>query len=507
MPGYTQAGRPTVGTGAGLRFARIGTNSSGKVRAFAGEGGESVEQSYEGRKVVVVGAARSGAAASALLIARGARVTLTDARGPAELARHLEPLSGMEERLTLRLGGHDPCILEECGLVVVSPGVPLSLPFFEECRKRRLPVVAEVELASRHLKGRILGVTGSNGKTTTTILAAEFLRGAGLRARAAGNVGQALCGFVEASAPGDLWVTELSSFQLEGIIDLRPAVAAVLNITPDHMDRYAGMADYVAAKERILMNQQPEDFALFNADDPACRGMARRSRGTPVCFSRLSEPACGAFLRGDRIFWRFGDRERELFAVCDIPLRGQHNLENVLAASAIALLAGAAAESLRGTVRGFGGVEHRLERVAGIAGVDFFNDSKATNVDSAVKALESFPGGVLWIAGGRDKGGDFTPLRRAAAGRVKRAVLIGEAAGKLDKALSGAVETVRAASLSEAVSACFGAAARGDVVLLAPACASFDMFENYEHRGRVFKQAVHELARSLEPSGESGIEA
>ncbi len=452
---------------------------------------------YRDKAALVVGAARSGIAAARFLLSRGARVVLTDSKGPAALAEKLEILRAgglFPANLSLELGGHRSESFRSCDLVVVSPGVPLALPFFDESRKRGIPILAEVELASRHIKGRILGITGSNGKTTTTVLVAELLRGAGLNAHAAGNVGVPLIGFVDASTPEDLYSTELSSFQLEAIQDMRPAVAAVLNLTPDHMDRYAGFEDYVAAKARIFMNQKKTDFAVLNADDPRTLSLADRVPATPVMFSRLSEPPCGAFLRGTALCFRDGNRETELFRTDDINLMGAHNLENILASCCIALLAGAPPAGLREVIRNFRGVEHRLEWVADIEGVRYFNDSKATNVDATIKSLEAFPRGIHLIAGGRDKGGDFTALRPLVSGRVKEVVLIGEAAGKLREALSGTADLVDAGSLQEAILICKGNAVAGDVVVLAPACASFDMFQDYEHRGRVFKEAVRALS-------------
>jgi UDP-N-acetylmuramoylalanine--D-glutamate ligase len=457
--------------------------------------------SYQGKTVLVVGAARSGVAAAAFLLERRARVILTDTKTEAELGIALEPLrtpSKSTGRLALELGGHKPESFSACDFVVVSPGVPLSLPLFDESRKKGIPIIAEVELAWRHLKGRILGITGSNGKTTTTILTAELLRGAGLRGHAAGNMGVPLISFAAQSTPDEWYSTELSSFQLEGIQEFRPAAGAILNLTPDHLDRYRGFDEYIAAKERLFMNQRPADFAVLNADDERTSALAGRIPSTPVLFSRRSAPPRGLFLRGGRVVSEIPGRERDLFGVEDIRLKGGHNVENVLAACALALLAGAAPESLRHVIREFKGVEHRLEWVAEIDGVQYFNDSKATNVDATVKSLEAFPGKIHLIAGGRDKGGDFTMLRALVRERVRQLVLIGEAAGKIRDALRGCVEMSDAADMRQAVEACRRKARPGDVVLLAPACASFDMFKDFEHRGRTFKAAVSALQRATE---------
>jgi UDP-N-acetylmuramoylalanine--D-glutamate ligase len=453
---------------------------------------------YAGQTVLVVGAARSGCAAAGFLLARSARVVLTDLRSEAELRPALDALHAAARRpdeLVLELGGHRAESFACCDLVVVSPGVPASLPFLGESRARGIPVIAEVELAFRHLRGALLAITGSNGKTTTTTLVAEMLLASGCNARAAGNIGLPLIGYAAESQETDIYAVELSSFQLECIRDFRPKVAAVLNLTPDHLDRHSDFEDYVAAKKRIFMNQTEADSAVLNADDE--RAAAAASGLRPVCFffSRRSEPGRGAFLRGSRAVYRDDRAESDLFDRGEILIRGVHNLENILAACAIAMQAGATVAGIGSVVRTFRGVEHRLERVAEVGGVEYFNDSKATNVDAAVKSLEAFPEKVLWIAGGRDKGGDFTRLRDLARRQVKLAVLIGEAAGKIREALGDAVECSVAASLPEAVEQCRQAAAPGEVVLLAPACASFDMFENYEDRGRVFRSAVRELQR------------
>ena len=455
------------------------------------------ETSYTGKKVLVVGAARSGIAAAEFLLARGATVVLTDCRREEELSGVIGHLrSGISSSLLLlELGGHRRASFRECDLVVTSPGVPLSLDFFDESRSAGVPIIAEVELAYRHLKGRILGITGSNGKTTTTELVAGMLRAAGLRGHAAGNVGVPLISFAAESTDDDLYATELSSFQLEGIDRFRPAVGAMLNLTPDHLDRYPGFAGYTAAKRRIFMNQQPGDFAVLNLDDAQVASIAGGLTSTAVFFSRRGKPQRGTYVDARRVVHRDGTSEKELFLVEDIGLRGEHNLENVLAAATVSLLAGVPAESLRDTVRRFRGVEHRLEWVAEIDGVQYFNDSKATNVDSTIKAIRAFPGGIHLIAGGRDKGADFTLLRSLVRERVRELMLIGEAAGTIERVLAGTTDIRRASSLEEAVGLCRRRALPGEIVLLAPACASYDMFENYEQRGQVFRKTVLAFAQ------------
>ncbi len=450
---------------------------------------------YGGKTVLIVGAARSGIAAARFLLSSGARVILTDTQ-KMEALPHIAPLlmpAGFPGELVLELGGHRNQSFGTCDLIVVSPGVPLRLPEFEISRKAGIPIIAEIELAYRHLKGKIIGITGSNGKTTTTTLVSELLTGAGLSGHAAGNIGTPLISFAAGSTPEDIYSVELSSFQLESVDQFRPAIGTILNLTPDHLDRYAGFEDYIEAKRRIFLNQRKTDFAVLNFDDARTASMAAAIQSAPVMFSRLADVERGAFVRNGMVIYRDAAGQKELFPVDAILLKGAHNLENVLAACAMSILAGANPESLEESIRKFKGVEHRIEWVSEIDGVQYFNDSKATNIDATIKSLESFPANILLIAGGRDKAGDFTVLRSLVRERVKHLVLIGEASDKIEKALSGMVGMSKAGSMQEAVLICRGLARPGDVVLLAPACASFDMFEDYEHRGRTFKEAVREL--------------
>jgi UDP-N-acetylmuramoylalanine--D-glutamate ligase len=451
---------------------------------------------YNGKSVLVAGAGRSGISAARFLLHHGARVILTDMKTRNILEPGISSLTNLplpSDKLVLELGRNREESFAQCDLVVVSPGMPLALPVFQISRKAGIPIIAEIELASRHLQGTIIGITGSNGKTTTTTLVSELLFGAGLKAHAAGNIGTPLIDFVEDSTPADIHVVELSSFQLEAVHEFRPRIGSILNLTPDHMDRYENFDGYISAKKRIFMNQKRTDFAVLNADDPRTASMKNETGAQPVLFSRQNIVEYGTFVRNGRILFRDERGEQDLLAVSAIGLKGAHNLENVLAASAMAILAGAPPESLEENVRKFRAVEHRIEYVAQLHGVQYFNDSKATNVDATIKAIEAFPGNILLIAGGRDKESDFTVLQSPVRRRVKHLVVIGEAAEKLKQALSDATDISEAASMEEAVSLCSRIAKAGDVVLLAPACASFDMFQNYEHRGRVFKEAVRNL--------------
>jgi UDP-N-acetylmuramoylalanine--D-glutamate ligase len=446
-----------------------------------------------GRNILIVGAARSGVAAAQFLSARGARVTVNDAKPESELkdAHNLR-----EKGIEITAGSHPPELFEKSDLIVVSPGVPLALEPFQRACAAGVPIIGEVELAARFLRGRLVGITGSNGKTTTTTLAGELLRNAGLPTQVGGNIGTPLISLVETSRADGFTVIELSSFQLEAVDQLHLFVAVIINLTPDHLDRYDSMDDYAAAKAHVFRNQTEADFAVLNADDERGSKMARLTRARPVFFSRRRELDEGIFLRGDRIVHRQAGRERALVIRNEIILRGDHNLENVMSALAVGLACNASPASMRETIGNFKGVEHRLEFVAEINGVKFYNDSKATNVDAAIKCIEAFPRGVNVILGGKDKGSDYAPLAPLVRERCEHVILIGAAADKIAAALENArpwVKLHRAATMQEAVEIGLKLSQPGEIVLLAPACASFDMFENYEHRGRVFKEAVKEL--------------
>lgn len=444
-----------------------------------------------GQKILIVGGARSGVAAAKFLAERGARVTVNDAKPENELDAAAELHAINVEFVG---GGHPTELFEAVDLIVVSPGVPLTLAPFERARVAGVSIIGEVELAARFLRGRLIGITGSNGKTTTTALTGELFVRAGLPTQVGGNIGTPLISLVENSRDDGVTVIEMSSFQLEAIQTLRFHAAALLNITPDHLDRYASMDEYVKAKANIFINQTPEDTAVLNADDMRVASMCERTRAQKVFFSRTQPLDEGICLRGDEVVLRRSGTETPLIRCDEINLRGAHNLENVMAALALGLACEVPIESMRETIRKFRGVEHRLEFVAEVNGVQFYNDSKATNVDAAIKALEAFPSRIIVILGGKDKGSDYAPLRSLVEKHCTHAILIGAAAEKIAATLEGAVSLHRVASLAKAVELGRALAAAGDVVLLAPACASFDMFQDYEHRGRVFKEAVHKLA-------------
>lgn len=443
-----------------------------------------------GKRLLVVGLARTGVVTSLFAAAYGATVTATDEKPESELRETGERLRCAG--VTLELGAHNAAAFIQQDLIVVSPGVPAKMPQLELARSRGIPVWSEIELAWRFLRGKLVAVTGSNGKTTTTALIAHLLKSASIPTLVGGNIGTPLLSLVETSTDSSVTVAEVSSFQLETIEAFRPEVGVLLNLTPDHLDRHASFDEYAAAKMRMFDNQIERDVALLNADDPE---VARRMPGRPQVywFSRQKRVAQGAFLRDGQIFFRHHGSELALARRDQIALRGEHNVENVLAACAAAYLAGADPAAIAAGVKSFRAVEHRLEFVADVGGVSYYNDSKATNVDAALKAIEAFPGSLFVILGGKDKGSAYTPLREPLRARAKAALLIGAAADKIAADLSDAVPYIHAETLERAVQLAAEGAQPGDTVLLAPACSSFDQFENYEHRGRVFKELVARL--------------
>jgi UDP-N-acetylmuramoylalanine--D-glutamate ligase len=466
----------------------------------------------EGKKVLVVGIARSGIAAARLLTSRGAMVIANDLKPEAELGGAVDELRKLG--VMLSLGGHPQSLFANADVIVLSPGVPADLEPLESARRAGVEIISEPELAGRFLRGRMIGVTGSNGKTTVTTLIGELLRAAGADVIVGGNIGTPLTSLIEASSEKSWIVAELSSFQLEMIDSLRVNVAIVTNITPDHLDRHGSFGDYVLAKYRIFKNQTGEDWAVLNLDSRAvvemviAYGLASSdvyfSTGGPDSNPVNWRPA-NIYVRDGRIWTTLvsdGAGEIEVMAIDEIPLRGMHNVENVMAALAAVFCAlGTRAQDLpvlTEAIRQFKGVEHRIEYVAEIDGIKFYNDSKATNVDSTVKALEAFESNIIVILGGKDKGSDYTILAPLVRDRVKQIILIGAASDRIAEQLEGAGAMTRAGSMQEAVEKARDAATAGDTVLLAPACASFDMFDNYEHRGKVFKQAVHDLAGRAE---------
>ena len=442
-----------------------------------------------GRNILVVGLARTGLAAANFLAGRGARVSVTDLRAKDELKDQIARLQG-EVRLVL--GRHREEDFTGSDMIVLSPGVPSGIPPLVRARERGIPVWSEVELASRFLKGTLIGVTGTNGKTTTTTLIGEMMAESRRPHVVAGNIGVPLLEKVEDATEETVWVVELSSFQLETTRTLHCRVAVVLNVTPDHLDRHPSFEDYWQAKRRILLNQDETDFAVFNRDEPNSRRMADGAGARAFFFSRLKRCA-GAFSRDGEIRIQVDDESHQVMKRGQVRLKGEHNLENVLAAAAASFLVGVDPGAIARACRSFAGVEHRLEWIRDLEGVSFYNDSKATNVESASKAMEALEQPLVAIMGGTNKGSDFRVLRPLVKRKVRHLVLLGEAKDSLLEGLRGTAPVSEASGLEEAVRQAFVEALPGDAVLLAPACASFDMFRNYEERGRAFKELVSRL--------------
>ncbi|MGH9401680.1 MAG: UDP-N-acetylmuramoyl-L-alanine--D-glutamate ligase [Terriglobia bacterium] len=445
------------------------------------------------KRVLVVGLARTGRAVAQRLSREGAVVTVTDLRPPASFDFALKELAA--QKIGLELGLHRPETFLSQDLIVVSPGVPWDMPQLDAARKHKIQVVPEVEAASWFFQGTLVGITGTNGKTTTTTLLGKMLEGSGFQTYVAGNIGVPLISAVDLYSPESIVVAELSSFQLEAIQNFRPQIAVLLNLTANHLDRHRTFEAYVSAKAQIFRNQQPDDYAILNADDPVVMSLEQAIASQKVFFSMEHDLPEGVLLSGGRILYRVGHLERDLFEEREIKLRGKFNVQNVMAAAAAACTLGADFKAIRSVVREFAGVEHRLEYVTAIRGVAFYNDSKATSVDAAAKALSTFDRGVHLILGGTDKGAPYTSLRPLIEEKVKSVYLIGAAAQKIAADLAGA-DLHQAGDLKTAVRMAFQRAIAGDSVLLSPACSSYDQFHDFEERGRIFKEAVEHLANT-----------
>jgi UDP-N-acetylmuramoylalanine--D-glutamate ligase len=434
-----------------------------------------------GTKALVVGMKRSGVASAKLLLREGADVRATD----------LKPMADLPDAAALGIpfAQQTPEVFDGCDLIVLSPDVPANLAPLEAARRRGVKVIGEVELAAPMLQGRTIGVTGSNGKTTTTSLIGHILREAGVPVQVGGNIGVPVTAMIDNSREDGWNVLELSSFQLETIETFRAHIALVLNVTQNHLDRHHTFENYGAAKRRIVETQQAGDFAVLNADDPVCVEFANHTQASVEWFSGSRKVAPGAHLCADKLVLD----GKLLMAAGEIPIRGRHNAENVLAASVAAARAGVSHEKIAAAVRTFRAVEHRLEFVRKVDGVDYYNDSKATSVDATLKALDAFPGGLWVILGGKDKGLDYTVLRAPLAAKARAALLIGAAAGKIAQQIEGSVPLVDLRTLDGAIAHARAHAIAGDTVLLAPACASFDQFKSFEHRGETFKKLVNDL--------------
>ena len=446
---------------------------------------------FADRNVLVVGLARTGEATAEFLLRRGARVTITESKSREDLGPKADAWT--RRGVKLETGGHTLSSFLRADLIIPSPGVP-RCPEFAAAIARGIPVWSEIELAARYLKGTIIGITGTNGKSTTATLLHRILKDDGRKAFLAGNIGTPLISFVDKSRDDHLYVTEISSFQLEYVRTFRAPLALILNLSDNHLDWHGSMEDYAAAKAKLLFGQKAGDAAVLNREDARIWAWKDAAVADVNGFSGKRPVRRGAFIRDGWVVICDDKEEKRVLPVSEIKLPGPHNRENVLAATAAARLLGVAPSRIRASVRGFRGLEHRLERVATIRGVSFVNDSKATTVDAALKALASFTRPVVLILGGKDKGSDFHPLRRAVRRGVKTVVLVGAAREKIRAALAGTVPLLEAGTYPEVVRTAYAAAAPGDIVLLAPACTSWDMFRDFEERGRVFKREVRRLA-------------
>ncbi len=443
------------------------------------------------KKVLVVGMARTGIATAKFLKAKGSLVTTTEVKPEEEMREASQELKGLN--LSAEWGGHQTQTFLKQDLIVVSPGVDLSMDPIQKAIGQGVRVISEIELAYHFIQVPILAVTGTNGKTTTTLLLGEMLREDGRRVGVGGNVGEPLILFADGEDRWEVLVVEISSFQLEAIENFRPRISVLLNITEDHLDRYSSYNDYIQAKVRIFANQNSEDVSILNGDDPLVMRSGKETKAKKVRFSMRERPEEGAFSDGRTISLRL-EGEQEDYSLDRVPLKGVHNVENMMAALTAARVFGCSKRAVQDVLNRFKGLEHRLEFVREIGGVRFYDDSKGTNVGSVVKSLQSFSEPVILIAGGKDKNGDLNPLKELVQKRVKHLILLGEAKDRMTRELGGLTDTVMAESLEEAVSLARQRAKGGEVVLLSPACSSFDMFKDYKERGRVFKEAVFKLS-------------
>ncbi|MDK2835880.1 MAG: UDP-N-acetylmuramoylalanine--D-glutamate ligase [Thermosediminibacterales bacterium] len=450
---------------------------------------------FKGKKVLIIGMAKTGLSVASFLHDHGAEVLVNDIKSRDEVSEEVKILES--KGIKTFTGSHPEKLLDDVNLVIPSPGVSLNIPILREAKRRGLHIISELELGFLFSRARIIAVTGTNGKTTTTTLINEILKNDGKETVVAGNIGIPLVRVAESVSINGYIVTEVSSFQLEAIEKFKPQISVILNITPDHLNRHLTFENYVLAKSRIFENQDENDFVVLNADDDLVRGLSQKTRSKVVFFSRKKELDDGVFVKNDVIVIK--DKNR-LCPVChskELGIKGCHNLENALAATAVAWLCNVNLNSLAETLKDFQGVEHRLEYVETIAGVKFINDSKATNPDAAIKALEAVEEPIVLIAGGMEKGVDFTGFAQSFKNRVKALVVLGETASKIAEAAreNGVTCIKEVSTMEDAVNEAFKMAVPGDCVLLSPACASWDMFKNFEERGRIFKKSVREIGR------------
>lgn len=447
----------------------------------------------EGKRVLVVGLGSTGEALCSFLLHHGAQVKVSEKKMPEEMGQKIS--SWEEKGVTVEAGTHDQKSFMEADLIVPSPGVPW-LPELEAARANGVKIISEIELAYKFLRGKIVGITGSNGKSTTATLTQKILEEGGLKTYLAGNIGTPLISFVDNSKDDHIYVTEISSFQLEHIEEFRVSISVLLNISPDHLDWHPSFADYYEAKKKLIVSQRENDIAILNRDDPLVWALKEEGKFQVYAFSRNGKVSPGCFLNGDWIVLS-NKEEEKLIKTSAIPLFGIHNQENIMASALVGHILGIPPSRIKEPIKSFRGLEHRLEKIATIRGVDFYDDSKATNVDATSKSIQSFDRNIILILGGRDKGGDFKKLRKPVKEKVRRIILLGEAKEKIRTTLKGIVPMETVSSIEEAVRLGYSRAKPQEVVLLAPACTSFDMFQNFEERGEVFKREVLSLAQEL----------
>ncbi|MCL2678395.1 MAG: UDP-N-acetylmuramoyl-L-alanine--D-glutamate ligase [Clostridiales bacterium] len=448
---------------------------------------------FPGQRVLVIGAGLSGLASCRFLLGKGAALTLWDAKSREELGNEVSALQ--DAGVALLTGGAMP-ERADWRLAVKSPGVPPAIPLIKMLKQARTPLIGELELAFYYAQAPFVAITGTNGKTTTSALTAAIFRMAGVNTLLGGNIGQPLVELAEEHRDGVI-VAEVSSFQLEDCRRFAPHVAALLNVTPDHLDRHGSLENYLAVKQSIFEHQKKEDFAVLNYDDPLVRPLACRLPGSVFYFSTEEELSCGAYATGGEIFLAREGQKNHVMACKDIYIKGKHNLQNALAAAACAFLMGVSAEQIARALRSFPGVEHRMEFVTSLNGAAYINDSKGTNPDATMKALLSYDEPLILLAGGRNKGNDFGPLMQLARQKTRLLILLGECRDEMRRAAhkAGMESIVLADTFAQAVDLAYAAALPGEVVLLSPACASWDMFVNFEERGRLFKALVLEKAK------------
>ena len=450
---------------------------------------------FEGKKVLVCGMARSGVSAAQCLYELGARVTISDSKAEEKLAEALQPLEGMDIRRCLG-DQAQPADLESYDLAVTSPGIPMQAPILRAVQAAGVPLIGELELGAQVSRAPLYAVTGTNGKTTTTTLIGEIFRNLGKTTYVVGNIGYPFTACALRCGEEAVAVAEVSSFQLETISTFHPHIAVMCNITEDHLNRHGTMEEYIRVKERIFENMGQGDYAVLNLDDPIVRGMAERIPCTPAFFSRRQEVETGAYLEGEEVVFSLNGHKKRVLRADEIRIPGEHNLENALAATALTMLAGVPAPVVRHTLKTFPGVEHRIETVRTVEGVTYINDSKGTNVDASIRAVRAMKAPTVLLAGGYDKHTDFLPLaREILASKIHTVVVLGDTAEQIERALRavGFESILHAKTFEEAVLLARSCAREGENVLLSPACASFDMFQDYEERGRVFKEIVSRL--------------